>query len=89
MKFLSIDIDPVTIAVLVFMLIIIFVIAGATVTVAHVTPDGTPISTTNDGTTNDDPPIPDEPDEAYLSPRMREHILLEQARYYTDSCSAI
>jgi len=94
MRFLSIDIDPVTIAVLVFMLLAIFLIAGATVTIDQVTPSGNVIANQNNTNTPNNskattPQNTNEPDKAYLSPKMREHILLEQSRYYTDSCDNI
>lgn len=95
---LDIDIDPITVGVLVFMVVIIFAVAGATITVNRVTTSGKIINGSNNNNSNNannnantsgkNKHI-DTPDEAYMSETTRKHILLEQNRYYTDTCPMI
>lgn len=101
MDFFKFDIDPVTVAVVVFMIILIFAIAGATIQIDLVNRSGQRLDTNNTPNANNNknktsdhkpmtPPVSiDAPDEAYLSETTRRHLLMEQDRYYTDSCPMI
>lgn len=85
----QIHMDYITIIFVVFVVIIIFAVAGASIHIESSHKNELVRNANNNNQPRNNTKAVDVPDEAYLSKETRKHLLLEQERYYTDECPLV